>query len=83
MEGPFSFTHIPLAPFDNSIGTQRTSGSKDDRIVEGAQYLAKIHNKWYLGTFSEQWYGWSFNGWGYTGIQLDLIEDLYLFEVID
>lgn len=80
---PFKITHIPLEPFDNSFGNQRKSGSKDDRIVEGSKYLAKIFGEWYLGNFSPQWYGWNFDNWGCSGIQLDSIEDLYLLEIIE
>lgn len=56
---------------------QRSSGSQDDRILTGQTYFAKIHGNWFLGTFSKQWYGWSFNNWGRSGMQLNLIEDLY------
>lgn len=73
----FKITHVPLAPFDNPR-TQRRS-SKDDRIDPDAQYLAKIYGTWYLGSFSEQWYGWNFDNWGTSGMQLDSIEDLYVF----
>jgi hypothetical protein len=70
-------THVELAPFDNKAGSQRKAGSKDDRIEPDAHYLALIDGKWFLGQFSEVWYGWNFDDWGTSGIQLDLIEDLY------
>lgn len=69
--------HIALAPFDNSMGNQRLSGSKDNLVSAEKHYLAKIWDEWYLGQFSEQWYGWSFNDWGESGCQLDIIQDLY------
>lgn len=72
-----AITHVPLPAFDNEFGTQRKAGSKDDRIKWDAHYLALIHGEWYMGTFSETWYGWNFDAWGTSGIQLDLIEDLY------
>lgn len=85
--------HIPLAPFDlpeqwyccsrgecngdHDRFAERSGGSEDDRIRPGRTYLAKIHGRWSLGTFSEQWYGWSFNEWGASGIALKSVEDLY------
>ncbi len=51
---------------------------QDDRIEEGKSYLAKIFGKWHAGKFSRQWYGWNFDNWGTSGIQLDnSIEELY------
>lgn len=35
------------------------------------QYLVKIGRGWFAGKFSRQWYGWNFDNWGTTGIQLD------------
>lgn len=72
-------THIPLDPFDRPSGNpmQRATGSRDDRIRSGQTYFAKIFGRWFFGTFTEQWYGWSFNEWGTSGIQLNSIEDLY------
>jgi hypothetical protein len=84
--------HIRLEPFDSPTSwrccaentcegihkqIQRRAGSKDDRISSEKSYLALIHGGWYLGKFEEQWYGWNFHPWGFSGIQLDLIEDLY------
>ena len=78
--------HIPLDPFDSPTRwkdpsvtrfVQRKAGSKDARIKQDARYFAKIHGSWFFGTFSKQWYGWSFDDWGESGIQLDSIEDLY------
>jgi len=34
-------------------------------------YLVKIDGKFFLGKFSRQWYGWNFDDWGTSGIQLD------------
>ena len=47
------------------------ASSHDDRIELGKTYLVRVYGKWYLGTFSQQWYGWSFNNWGASGIQLN------------
>jgi hypothetical protein len=81
MDGNLPLTRIPLEPFNNSFGTQRLGGSKDERITADAHYFAKIHEVWHFGTFSLQWYGWSFDNWGTSGIQLDSIEDLYEVDV--
>ena len=39
-------------------------------IQKGKTYLCKIYGKWFFGTFSRQWFGWSFNGW-YNHLQFD------------
>lgn len=76
---------IYLEPFDRpkewAEPVQRSSGSKDERISKDKTYFAKIFGHWYFGRFSEQWYGWSFNNWGTSGIQLDSIEDLYEVDI--
>jgi hypothetical protein len=64
-------------PFDPTPYVQRRAGSKDDRISPHKTYLARIHDRWFLGHFDEQWYGWNFDGWYGAGRQLDTIEDLY------
>ena len=70
---------IPLDPFPEGR-TQRKS-SNDDRIKINEYYLAKIGNGWYAGRFTKQWYGWNFQNWGCSGIQLDSIEGpLYRIE---
>jgi hypothetical protein len=73
---PLRVTHLPLAPFDSPSKVQRKS-SRDDRISPDAYYLALIYGTWHLGHFSSQHYGWSFDNWGTSGIQLDSIQDLY------
>jgi hypothetical protein len=35
------------------------------------QYLARIGGDWFAGTFSRQWYGLNFDGWGDVGLQFD------------
>lgn len=70
---------IKLKPF-SKYKRQRKS-SRDSRISSKKSYLVKIYGRWYAGTFSKQWYGWSFNNWGFSGIQLDSIDGpLYLIE---
>ena len=41
-------------------------------ISSKKQYLAKIGGRFFAGTFSREWYGWTFDGWcGVSGMQLD------------
>jgi len=34
-------------------------------------YLAKIGGEWFAGKFSEEWYGWNFEGWYDPGLKFD------------
>jgi len=70
---------IPLEPFPE--GNVQRPSSKDDRFNEDSQYLVKIHGWWYAGQFSEVWYGWSFDNWGMSGMQLNSI-DGPIYEII-
>lgn len=67
---------LPVSPIDISEN-HMTQSSKHDDISPMKHYLAKIYDVWYLGHFSEQWYGWNFDDWGTSGIQLSSIESLY------
>jgi hypothetical protein len=50
-------------------------------INEHRSYLVKIYGSWYAGSFSMQWYGWNFDNWGTSGIQLSpYITEVYLIE---
>jgi len=40
-------------------------------ITTRKQYLVKIDSEFHAGRFSKQWYGWNFDNWGESGIQLD------------
>lgn len=71
---------IPLEPF--SEGKVQRPSSKDDRFNEDSSYLVKINGWWYAGQFSEQWYGWSFDNWGTSGLQLNSIEGP-IYEIIE
>lgn len=57
--------------------------AKNDNINNDATYLVQIHGRWHMGGFSEQWYGWNFQNWGTSGIQLDLIDKVYEVDGID
>ena len=50
---------------------------RHDQVNADTIYLALIYGQWCLGSFSLQWYGWSFNNWGGAGIQLNGIQILY------
>jgi hypothetical protein len=69
--------HRDRCEFVHTRKVQRRAGSKDDRISADKTYFAKIHGRWYFGRFSTQHFGWNFDDWGTSGLQLDSIEDLY------
>jgi len=47
------------------------SRSDHPDIREDGEYLACLDDGWYAGQFSRQWYGWNFDNWGTSGIQLN------------
>jgi hypothetical protein len=70
------------------IGTVSTRRIKINRrtsehpeISSGRAYLCLIYGLWYVGRFSRQHYGWNFNNWGTSGIQLDSIHQVYEIEL--
>lgn len=71
--------HVPLDPFPGH--RRQRNSSQDDRISEDKWYFAKIYGVWNFGQFSKLWYGWSFNDWGVSGIQLNTIQDLYEVDI--
>ena len=56
---------------------QRAS-SEDDRIDPDKWYLARVDESYAAGYFSEQHYGWNFSGFYDAGLQLDMIEKLWM-----
>lgn len=65
---------IKLKPIDLNKCCKKKGGDGfcwHPHINKNKQYLAKIDGDYFAGNFSEQWYGWSFNGWGENGLQLD------------
>lgn len=71
---------IPLEPFPP--GKVQRKSSKDDRIKPYPQrYLARIGDMWEIGTFTEQWYGWSLHI-GSHSVQLNFIDELWEFNPI-
>jgi len=55
------------------VGATSTSPHIDSR----KRYRVKIDGSWYEGSFSKQWFGWLFEGYGSSGIQLNLIDAVY------
>jgi len=49
--------------------SKRNKGEHPD-LKEHTQYLVKIEETWYAGTFSKLWYGWNFNNYGWSSYQL-------------
>ena len=53
------------------------SSSESSQIDSRKRYRVKIEEQWYEGSFSKQWFGWRFDGYGTTGLQLNLIDAVY------
>ncbi len=56
------------------------SSSESSHIDSRKRYRVKIEGSWYEGSFSKQWFGWRFDGYGSTGIQLNLVDQV--FEIV-
>jgi hypothetical protein len=56
-----------------SVGGSSESSHIDSR----KRYRVKIEGRWYEGSFSKQWFGWRFDGFGNSGLQLNLIDAVY------
>jgi hypothetical protein len=41
------------------------------------RYRVRIDGRWYEGTFSRRWFGWNLEGYGTSGIQLDLVDEVF------
>jgi hypothetical protein len=55
------------------VGTSSESSHIDSR----KRYRVKIEGRWYEGSFSKQWFGWKFEGYGSSGCQLNLVDEVY------
>lgn len=53
------------------------SSSESSHIDSRKRYRVKIEGRWYEGSFSKQWFGWRFDGYGTSGIQLNLVDQVY------
>jgi hypothetical protein len=59
------------------------SSSESSHIDSRKKYRVKIEGKWYEGSFSKQWFGWQFDGYGSSGMQLNMIDQVYEIVRID
>ncbi len=53
------------------------TSSESPHIGARKRYRVQIEGKWYEGTFSKQWFGWRFDGYGDSGMQLNMIDKVY------
>lgn len=56
------------------------SSSESSHIDSRKRYRVKIEGRFYEGSFSKQWFGWRFDGYGSSGIQLNLVDQV--FEIV-
>lgn len=71
-------TTVPKTkPRSKRIDLKKADGCNHPDITERGRYRVKIYGQWHVGTFSRQWYGWSFDNWGTSGIQLDSIQEVW------
>jgi len=59
------------------------SSSESSHIDSRKRYKVKIEGKWYEGSFSKQWFGWKFEGYGSSGMQLNMIDQVYEIVRVD
>ena len=53
------------------------SSSQSSAITARKLYRVKIDGSWYEGRFSKQSFGWNFENYGTSGMQLNLIDTVY------
>jgi hypothetical protein len=53
------------------------SSSECSQISVHRKYRVRIGARWYEGTFSKRWFGWLFDNFGDTGMQLNLIDEVF------
>ncbi len=53
------------------------SSCQSGEIRSQKRYRVKIDGQWYEGFFSKQSFGWNFDGYGSSGMQLNLIDAVY------
>ncbi len=53
------------------------SSSESAHIDSRKRYRVRIEKRWYEGSFTKQWFGWRFEGYGTSGMQLNLIDQVY------
>lgn len=57
------------------------SSSESGQISTRKRYRVKIDGKWYEGTFSKEWFGWKFDDYESSGMQLNLCDEV--FEIVE
>lgn len=68
---------IDLTQMTRKPGSTGLCDHPDIKVGPEYHYYCDIFGGWFLGHFSEQWYGKNFEGWGTSGIQLDHIIEVY------
>jgi CheY-like chemotaxis protein len=53
------------------------SSSESRKINSYHRYRVRIGKEWYEGAFSKQWFGWNFDGIPPSGMQLNLIDEVF------
>jgi len=53
------------------------SSSESGKISSHHQYRVRIGKEWYEGAFSKRWFGWNFDGIEPSGMQLNLIDEVF------
>ena len=53
------------------------TSSESSEISSIRRYRVRIDGQWYEGSFRKEWFGWKFEGEGSSGVQLNLIDEVY------
>ena len=65
---------------DQGINLKRIvvgSSSENSHIHPRNRYRVRIGREWHEGGFSKRWFGWNFDAFGTSGIQLNLIDEIF------
>jgi len=53
------------------------SSSESPNISAQRRYRVRIDRGWYEGIFTKKWFGWNFEAFGPSGMQLNLIDEVF------
>lgn len=53
------------------------SSSETSHISANRRYRVRIGREWYEGDFTKRWFGWNFEAFGPSGMQLNLIDEIF------
>lgn len=53
------------------------SSSESSHISTHRRYRVRIGRDWYEGGFTKRWFGWNFEAFGSSGMQLNLIDEVF------